>query len=213
MSPEIGLSGVMLWGEIALRHEAAARDAVEAVRLVAPPDDRFGRFLHDGLLAAAVSVTAAAFAFEALCQELWDEAAVPRSTGARRQKGPRRDRSLRVLLDRLGDAISMTPEVRSRWMREVGWLLALRHDAVHYRRAFGPGVPHPDVADLQVSSQRAALSGDSAVRAVSVFLDVFEVAVECPATEGARQWAGRSASTLAYLTARRAGRSRSGNGA
>jgi hypothetical protein len=158
------------WFRIAVEHERAALEARD--RAVAAPDGspEMGEAFDDELRAAMVTVTAAAFAIDALYHTIDDLLTEAERSRAKRDVG------------RIVETFKNTLELGGRgqaWQASIAALFALRGDLAHFRGEDHEPQPHP-TGKSNVSLENVIYTAEEATRAVDLALEVLTVAYTSP---------------------------------
>lgn len=165
------------WTEMAFENEAKA---AEIRRQALNVGDR-GAAMEAEFRAALVAIVAAAFAIEAVFNEVEAFISVPRETAESWKKAEGGSRRWARIQDTLGRGVRGNP-----WPNKFQWLFGLRRDAVHYKAEFAQAVPHP------LGGNAAAIyrtfSPDVAEHAVDFLMQVVQGLVEHPKSE-LEKWA------------------------
>ena len=160
----------LVWAEIAIDHERAARAAREqAVALRPQGSPEFSEALSRELRASMVAVSAAAHALDAFYGAVKRYVQLPATTveAWERNRTARRSRILETL--KLGFAVGRAAQ---RWHAEFRWLFGLRDGVVHAEERWQSLRPHP--VGGKMTPEHVMYAHEASVRAVDLVLDVLD---------------------------------------
>jgi hypothetical protein len=182
------------WARIALKHEAMAHAARQDMQ---QPGADQSRLLEREADTGLVGICAAAFALEAISQELDELGMVPAATRAAWRKNRLSDDKQILELVKL----AVDPEgLVNVWKPELAWLFGVRSSSVHYRGTFEAPQPHP--LGTNVAPSQVTYSAENTTRAVDLLLGILERCRDKPKPPS-RKWSQDMGGAVNDLIGRR----------